>query len=235
MPERADALFEHLNKKAKWPIDIYLIDNGSDIKSPSKYTNIYIKNNIQTCRGWLKGIEEAKKSKKKYLAYMFLITSANFTGEACPITPMASFLIRNPDAVGIHPALTKDSTTAWEHLITRKIKYPRKTWMIDNIASVYRRDWFDSIGWFDKDLIYAWGIDVETCYLARRQNRSIWVDERVLVRKITDIGYKMKRMRMDAKRRRELAWVNTNEVLSKKYGWDFWTKLTQDHIDESMR
>lgn len=168
MPEKSDALFEHLKKFEKWPIDIYLIDNGSDIKKPSKYTNVFIKKNIQTCRGWLRGLDEARKSGKKYFAYMFIITSTSFEGVSPIITPMIKLLIRRPNAVGVHPALTENSTTAWKHLITRQMQRPRKTWMIDNIASLYRADWFDSIGWFDKELIYAWGIDLETCYLARK-------------------------------------------------------------------
>ena len=31
MPERVDALFYYLKRNETWPIDIYLIDNGSDI------------------------------------------------------------------------------------------------------------------------------------------------------------------------------------------------------------
>ena len=34
--------------------------------------------------------------------------------------------------------------------------------MIDNIFSMYKAAWFDSIGWFDPQLRYAWGIDLET-------------------------------------------------------------------------
>jgi len=235
MPERADALFEHLKKHSDWPIDIYMIDNGSNIQKPSQYTNIYIKKNVQTCRGWLRGLEFTKEKHKRYFAYMFLITSANFVDDKDPITPMIEFLIDNKDAVGIHPALSSDSTTYWSHLITRGGLEPRKTWMIDNIASVFKADWFDSIGWFDAKLIYAWGIDLETCYLARKQGKTIWVDERVKVKKITNIGYKMNRMNMKATERIMLADTNMREILKHRYGKKYWKKMTKDYITPDMQ
>ncbi len=232
MPERADALSEHLLKYSKWPLDVYLIDNGSDIKPPSKYTNVFIKKNVQTCNGWLEGLKATKN--KKYFAYMFLITSTNFVEEKDPITPMVKFLIKTPNAVGIHPALTKESTTYWTHLITRDTKKPRETWMIDNIASMFRADWFDKIGWFDPELVYAWGIDLETCYLARKNHLSLWIDERVNVTKITNIGYKMKRMNMSAGDRVTLADRNMRDILKRKYGEDYWDKMTKHHISKEM-
>ncbi len=51
MNERAEALYDYLKKNETWPIDIYLIDNGSDLTKPSKKTNVFIKNNVQTTNG----------------------------------------------------------------------------------------------------------------------------------------------------------------------------------------
>ncbi len=234
MPERAQSLFNKLKKNSKWPLDIYLIDNGSDLKPPAKNTNVFIEKNIQTCRGWLEGLKVAKKSQEKYFAYMFLITSTRFIDDKDIVTPMAEFLIKNKNAVGIHPSLTTNSTTNWTHLINRGGNKPRQTWMIDNIASMYKADWFDSIGWFDPNLIYAWGIDLETCYIARKQERTIWVDERIQVEKITNIGYKMNRMQMSAEERSKLASKNMTNILSKKYGKNFWDKMTKDYVTEQM-
>lgn len=236
MVEKADKLYEYLTKEVHYPLDVYLIDNGSDLMKPSKYTNVYIKKNCQTTGGWLRGLKEADKKPYRYFAYMFLITSTNFTKKSLdPIKSMVEILEDNKDAVGVHPALSYDSTTHWEHLKNRGTNKPRRTWFIDNIASLYRANWFDKIGRFDKNLIYAHGIDIETGYLARKQNRSIWIDERIEVRKITDIGYKMKRMNMSAEDRRTLAWENTVEVLSKKYGPDWYDKLYNQYIEDSWR
>lgn len=234
MPERADALYKQLEKNSKWPLDIYLIDNGSDLKEPAENTNIHIPKNVQTCQGWLHGLQTVKDGRKKYFAYMFLITSTNFVDNTDCVTPMATFLMKNKNAVGIHPALTKESSTYWKHLIRRGGDQPRETWMIDNIASMYRSSWFDSIGWFDPEMIYAWGIDLETCYLARKEKRTLWIDERVKVTKITNIGYKMKRMNMTATDRVTLADKNMREVLRGKYGSNYWEKMTKDYISEKM-
>ncbi len=107
--------------------------------------------------------------------------------------------------------------------------------MIDNIASLYRADWFDSIGWFDPALVYAWGIDLETCYKARMQRRDLFVDERVRVKKITDIGYKMNRMGMTAEQRQERAGANMAAVLSSRYGVNWWNIMTQEGVTNDLR
>ena len=231
MPERADALAMHLNNFIKHPLDVYLIDNGSNLKGAAKLTNVFLSENEQTTWGWLAGMDKADKGGGDYFAYWFLITSAALIPKQNTLTPMVQFLKQHPEAVGIHPALTKDSTTAWKHLITRWGFYPRRTWMIDNIASLYRADWFDSIGRFDPDFLYGWGIDLETCYIARQQGKSLWIDERVRVQKITDIGYKMDRMNMTADRRRFLAGANMNSVMENKYGNDWRYKMTKDNVD----
>lgn len=236
MVEKADKLYEYLTKEIDYPIDIYLIDNGSDLMKPSKYSNVFIKKNCQTTRGWLRGLKEADKKPYRYFAYMFLITSANFTRKSLdPIRSMVEILKNDNDAVGVHPALSYDSTTYWEHLKNRGTNRPRRTWFIDNIASLYRADWFDEIGRFNKNLIYAHGIDIETGYIARKQGKSIWIDERVEVKKITDIGYQMKRMNMGAEDRRKLAWENTVDVFSKKYGPNWFKMLYEDYVEEEWK
>ena len=141
------------------------------------------------------------------MVYWFLITSTEFveglTGD--PLTPMVQKLLDDPNAVGVHNALIPDYVGAWGHLVTRGGKGIRETWMIDNISSLYRADWFDSIGRFDPEMIYAWGIDLETCYIARKQGRTLWVCEDAPVRKTTNIGYAMERMNMSAEERGRLA------------------------------
>lgn len=232
MPERADALYEFIERKSGYPVDIFLIDNASDIQPPAVNTNVWIKpHNKQTTGAWLEGLKAAQK-KDKYFAYVFCITSADFpetTGD--PITPLVELLQQNPNAVGVHPALTLDSTTSWTHLITRGGNEPRRTWMIDNIFSMYRADWFDSINWFDPDLRYAWGIDLETCYLARRSGYELYVHEGVQIRKVTNIAYKMERMRMSANERSQKAGENMAFFLSRKYGDDWWSVMTKHYVE----
>lgn len=216
MPERTDALAEYIAANVKSPVDVLVIDNGSDIVAPSKYTALRLDENVQTTGGWLMGLHYAdalaRKRGERYFAYWFIITSAEFVS-GDPLTPLVEWLAEEHTNTGASPTLTQDSTTSWQHM-----KTPGETWMIDNIAALYKAEWFDSIGRFDPDLTYAWGIDLETCYKARRVGRALYVHPDSLVRKVTDIGYSMDRMRMSADERRARAGRNMIEVLSRKYG-----------------
>lgn len=235
MPERAEALADTIAWRCK-DCDVYLVDNGSDIVPPARGTNVRLEKNVQTTRGWLAGLKAADESGLAYDAYWFLITSAEFVGDAGdPLSPMTDLLADDPQAVGVHPALTRDSTTAWGHLITRGGSQPRQTWMIDNIASLYRASWFNAIGRFDPSMIYGWGVDLETCYFARQQGYTLWVHEGVKVKKVTNIGYSMKRMNMTADARSFLASRNMDQVLSMKYGPDWKREILGAYVTGEMR
>jgi hypothetical protein len=236
MPERTDALCDKITATVKTPHDLIVIDNGSDIAEKSKYTTLSMATNVQTTGGWLMGLHYAdalaRKSKEKYFAYWFFITSAELPDDTDPLTPMVEFMASDKDIVGVHPSLTQDSTTTWKQLYDKGTNAPRRTWMIDNIASLYRAEWFDGILRFDPKLRYAWGIDLETSYLARCENKSLWVDERVHVRKVTDIGYAMGRMNMQAEERRQLAGDNMRTELYQKYGPRYWEMMTQARVQD---
>ena len=235
MPERTDALCNAINRRVRSDYQLIVVDNGSDIVKPSLFTRVYLPKNVQTTGGWLEGLKFAD-TLGEFDYYIFLITSAEFDDDYYdPITPMVEFMDTHPEAVGIHPALTKDSTTSWTHLITRGGREPRRTWMIDNICSMYRADWFNSIGRFDPEMVYAWGIDLETCFKARTQGRSLWVDERVRVKKITNIGYTMDRMNMTASMRSMVAGENMRHTLFKKYGPLYWEMMTEANIEDEWR
>ncbi len=166
---------------------------------------------------------------------MFLITSTEFTEKSGkPITSMVQKLLEDENAVGVHASLTKDSTTAWEHLKSRGSETYRETWFIDNICSLYRADWFNSIGRFDSKLTFAWGIDLETGYIARKQGRTLWVDESIEVKKVTNIGYKMERMNMSREDRTSLARENMDKILNIKYGSNYFEKMIKENVTEDM-
>lgn len=234
MPERTDALVKYIKRNVKAPVDVVVVDNASDLAEPSKYTTIKLEKNVQTTGGWLVGLDSLDQ---RYLAYWFLITSTEFVDNKSfdPLMPMVEKLNNDPQAVGVHNALTTDSTTAWKHLKTRGGIGCRQTWMIDNISSLYRADWFDSIGRFDPRLRYGWGIDLETCYKARQQGRTLWVCEDAKVKKVTDIGYTMQRMNMTAEDRRVKARNNMNAILSIKYGQSWQDLMFGKDVEESLK
>ena len=228
MPERAGALVQAI-ARSSWPVDVFLIDNGSDIVPPSEYTTLRLEKNIQTTGGWLAGWNYAR-TLYPYFAYMFIITSAEFVS-GDPVAACAELLLSDDNAAGVHPALTQDSTTMWNHMKARGADH--KTWMVDNICSTWRADFFEAHP-FDPALIYGHGIDLELCYFARKEKRNIWIAEGAQVKKVTDIGYQMNRMRMTADERRQKGFANMTEVLSKRYGPDYWNFLTKSYVTDEM-
>jgi len=224
MPERTDALVGYINKNCQH-VETIVVENGSNFYHYSTHADVRLSENVQTTHAWLMGMHYADALEHKYkgsfFAYWNIITSAEFTFESLdPLAPMVEFLEKSYSAVGIHPALTEDSTTSWNHMKSANglAHGFRQTWMIDNIASLWRADWFNSIGRFDPRLTYAWGIDLETAYKARSAGKTLWICDDVKVKKVTDIGYKMGRMGMTADERKENARKEMNDVFTEKYG-----------------
>ena len=234
MPEATEALANAVwNQEGVKGLSLRVLDNGSDLIFPARCTTDYIEKNVQTTNGWLHFLRMSEDYGYEYV--WLLITSVVINSEHTQIlAPMVDFMNHNPNAVVIHPALTSWSTTSWEHLKSRGGNQPRQTWMVDNIAPLYRMSWLkDHL--FDPELIYAWGIDLETCYKARKEDRGIWVHEASKVTKITDIGYSMDRMQMTAQERRILAHKNMEEILSKRYGPLWWSMMLEAYVKEEWR
>lgn len=229
MIERANKLVENIKETVKHPVDIILVDNGSDLVGQSDYTAIRLERNVQTTNGWLTGVAYsdaiANYEGFKYFAYCFIITSTEpIEKEKDIIAIMVEKMKADDDIVGIHPSLTRDSTTAWgymKHVDSSKDDKPRPVKMIDNICSLYRADWFNKIGRFNPELTYAWGIDIETGYLARKGGKKVCIDDSIQVKKVTNIGYTMKRMNMSANDRSRNAYTQMTKYFMKKYGPNF--------------
>jgi len=236
MPERTDALVEYILEHAKARHDIFVVDNGSDLVEPSEHTNVYLEENCQTTCGWLAGLTAsdtvAERLGEPYFAYMIMITSAEFVKESGdPLTPLIEFLEKTPDAAVIHAALTKDSTTALaEQMMDRGSGRPRRTYLVDNIAALWRADWLNSIGRFREELTMGWGVLPETCWMARRDHKTIWVHEGMLIKKVSNIGYAMNRMNMLASERTRLASAEARRILEPIYGEHFNEKLGHEWV-----
>lgn len=234
MPERTDALCKHLLSEVEWPLSLFVVDNGSDIRPPSQYTTLRLDKNRQTTGGWLAGLKQAQ-GYGDWLGYLFLITSAEFTYEDDPIAELCQYMAENPDVAGIHPALTVDSTSDWPHLFPIPgHARPRQVWHIDNICALWRASWFDSVGGFDPALTYAWGVDLETSWKARRDGLKLMVHDGTRIKKVSNIGYQMERMNMTAQEREQNAGSEMEHVLEKKYGRHWWERMTGEFITFEM-
>jgi len=236
MPERTAALVRYIGQHCS-DVEIIVVDNGSapEYRLDPACCQVYLKENVQTTNAWLMALNYADCLERKYggsfFGYWFIITSTEFTEKSKdPLAPLVEWLAGHYDAVGCHPALSADSTTAWNHMKVRSSGM-RPVWMLDNICALYRASWFNMIGRFDPNLIYAWGIDLETALYARSHGKSLWICDDVEVKKITDIGYTMNRMEMSAEDRRCFARVNMNAVFSEKYGPRWRELLYQEKHD----
>lgn len=223
MPERTNQIVEHIKQHVKWPCDIIVVDNGSYLEKPSKYTNVTLNPNVQTLHGWNAGLSYADAlaatSGKPYFGYWIWITSSEVpVGQGDILTPMMEFMLENEDAVMMSPALTLESTTTWNHLKTHNRTKPERVWMIDNLAALYRAEWLDSIGRLDRAQTFAWGVDLEASFIARAQGKHIYRDDRVMIQKVSQIGYRLNRMGMPEKERGKQARKQMKDTLTKKFG-----------------
>jgi len=67
MPERTNALVKYIHNHAQvFPVDVIVVDNGSDLVKPSKYTTVRLEKNLQTTGGWLAGLDSLDQ---QYFAY----------------------------------------------------------------------------------------------------------------------------------------------------------------------
>lgn len=122
MPERTDSIVSYIRSHTTWPLDIIVVDNGSEERFVSNSTTLRLRENVQTCNGWLMGLNYADAMatvrRERYLAYWFIITSAFFPLQetADILSHMATHMLLHNNTVGIHPALTDNSTTQWDHM-----------------------------------------------------------------------------------------------------------------------
>ena len=235
MLERADYMYSYVQRYSNYPLDFILVDNGSDQVPPAYFTTFRLPANVQTCRGWLAGLKFAdileESYGEPYFAYVIAITSATLVGGEDHVGEMVRFLLEHEDAVGIMPALTEDSDIeVWKQMNARGGSTPRQTWGLDMIFTMWRADWFNSIGRLDRNLIYAWGTSEETSWKARKADRSLWIHEGLRVKKEQDIGYRMDRMGMPVEERRRLGMENVCEVMNEKYGTDWMERLTNEYV-----
>ncbi len=228
MVERADNIAEGIKKYVKWPVDVIVVDNGSDLKDspPSKHTAIRLEANVQTANGWLMGVEYAKALSHAYgycyMAYWIWITTSEYVEKKDILTPMAEAMIADPQIAGVSPHLSADSLPkTWPQLYKQKGTTDtdiKDVSFLDNLATLWRAEWFDSIGVFDPDELRGFGVDFENSYLAKVSGRRVVVHQGVSIRKTSGVAYKMKRMNADKNTRGDVATKEMRNLLGHRYG-----------------
>ena len=236
MPERTDALCEHILETVKVPYDLIVVDNGSDLVPPSEYTTLHLPDNKQTGGGFLAGLANADVI-GEYKYYWLMITSAEFIREdkRDPLPILIDVMNKDGMAYAVQPSIHFTSKEAWSKwLEPRKKKIARRIWGVDYISTLFRAEYFNAIGRFRKELPMMWGTIGECNYKARKAGYHIYVHDGYTMRKITDIGYTMNRMNMSSVERRDKATREANAILEPIYGVDYREKFRYEYIQKGV-
>ena len=223
MPERTDALVEHIHKTVKYPYDLIVVDNGSNLMCLSEYSNLHLPQNVQTTNGFLAGLDYADNT-DEYFAYWMIITSASFieTDLRDPLQELMPILVADKEAFAVQPAIEFGYKQAWSEMMSpRDGKSLRRVWGMDYISTLFRAKHFNAMGRYRKELTMMWGVPGECNWKARKDGLHIYIHDGYVMRKETDIGYKMDRMNMDAKERRKLASAESDRILEPIYGENY--------------
>lgn len=236
MPERTNAIVEHIIFTVNHPIDYYIVDNGSDLVEPSKYTTVKLDRNRQTTGGFLAGVDAAVCSGEDYLAYWFIITSAKFidTVWADPLDYLLPKM-KHPDTFAISPSVNFPKHCAWEQWMSpRDGGGTRRIWGIDYICALISAEKYHALGGFRPELKYMWGLIGEMNWKARKNGWKLYINDNYTIEKHTDIGYEMNCMNMSAGDRRKLASANSKDILSPLYGEKYPNKFRYEYTELKM-
>ena len=235
MPEYADSIVEHLRNTVKMSYDLYFIDNGSDLVSPSKYTTYRIEKNIQMIPGFLKGFELAKQSNKDYFAYWMITTSCRFmkADNRDPLRILVG-LLDDDNVFAVQPSLIIDDG-AWKELLRpRKEGLPRKVFGLENVCPLFRASHYEKLGGLNKNLTYGFGVGGELYWKARKEGLYCYTHDGYVMYKDTAIGYKKNRMNLSYSDRCQLAGEELKKYLVPIYGEDFNDRFNNEYITDDM-
>jgi len=115
--------------------------------------------------------------------------------------------------------------TAWDSLHPQEHSNVVKVWGVDCNAVLWRADWFNSIGRYDIKMFYGWGGAMESCWMARRDGKGIYVHHELKTKKHDGIAEEMGRRLVSRAERNSTAFVNMHEILVPRYGKDFLNRL----------
>jgi hypothetical protein len=241
MFEYVDNTVEHIVATVKMPYDIIVVDNGSDIVEPSKYTTVWIEENVQMTRGFMTGVRFADHLEleldEPYFAYWIITTSCAFFEmyknedymSVDPLELLLKVLVDDPLAYAVQPAMEFNFGAWIPHHSPRPGKKVRRLWALEPTATLYNAEHFNRLGRWDEELTYGWGISAESYYFARKEGLHIYNHDGYVMRKETGIGYEMDRMGMTFKERQSLAIDEVKRIFTPKYGKDYLEYLNWAH------
>ena len=223
-PERVNRIIKFLgNRNQEVPMDLILIENGTNMFPPSQHTVIKLDHELDETIVFRMGVNyahELEKSERfRYYSYMFISNNTEIPLQLEDISVLKSLqdiLRENKYAVAVQPVLTVDSLTDFPHLVYPFIKEinfsrgkkleisdsrqllkvtnnPRRTNIIGHDCVMYRSTWFNEVGGFPKELPSGVGVNVYMSYIARLQGKELYMHPGFLVRCLSDISIRIGR------------------------------------------
>lgn len=244
MPEVINHNLSYIWKHVEYPYEVFLVDNGSPNDDPIDHalTTVHaeVSYNYHSVHGHILGCQLADSYfEREYgqppVAYCIMTTTGIFEeGEGDVITPCVEFLEDNPEACMIQPAYTEDSIGFWQHLKKRG-DTPRRTWMIEYSICLYEGEWFREVGGFHPK-IHIHGNDLWLPYLARLEDRSMWVHDGVQIRRHNNNMHEMNRSdEKTPEGRSKEALKSLVPFGQEMLGNDWWSTLLNSNVEDSWR
>jgi hypothetical protein len=227
MSEVTHTLCEHVERNTKSLYDLVVVNNPlGDYFGPN--TLDYV-SPLGMTQAIIKGLEYISNNLHDIFAYWLITTSIEFMFDEDYLTPMLNCMIARPEVVMVSPA-TNDM--AWDSMKQNPTRTHRNTWGVDNVCLLIRKDWFDSVGWYDPDLKMGWGTTLETCWKARRDNKKIVVMDHLMIKWNDGIAHKMgRRQGVDRATHNRFASEEMASVLGQKYGGAWLKKMTTEYLE----
>lgn len=224
LPEMTDRLVERLRHVVHYPHRFYVLDNGSDKAEPAKSTTHRVSPNRRPTGGWNEILLQARAD-ADYAAYWIICNDVEFPKFEYPLTPLVRALTEQNFGI-VHPAVSRNSRTAWREMYHRPGAGTVENWAVDWLAPLIRGDVLKTIWPFDAALVYGYGVDCESCYLARRAGFRVGICHEVVVAHEPFTTYRKGMDRLTVAQYTQTASRNMNDVLHWKYGPD-WKRLFQ--------
>lgn len=207
MPERTDALVSFVRSHTVQDFELVVVDNGSDLVSPSQYTTVWIPKNRDTLGGWNSGLVFSSGE-----AVLFLSTSMQFEETDKDILLELTGYLQNT-TVAAMPKWTGAAS----------ITHQQKT---VNPFALWNRKWLKK-HMPDHRLTTGWGSDFELDYFIRQDRKRFAICDTVKVKISEGVTYEQRRGGMTIDERRKQAREQMYKVLTEKYG-DDWRKVLLD-------
>lgn len=192
MPHLTDSLYAQMKELVKIPCEIVVFDNGSDDGKAAVSTTHSRPDNTRLTGGLNSILQIVRGVDNVWLCTNDIVIESK-------IDPLASMLakIETEPSIGIiHPSLilpVPNYAYAWmikEPFAPDRTGVTKGHKMVDLICPVYTKATLDAMDWqFDPRWSHGWGIDYDSCLIARNVGLDVAVDFDLLVRHHTSVTY----------------------------------------------